>query len=86
MSLKLSPQKFVELLSSKGLTKCAFIYNQNLGKFDSHPSLKSVSEEISKLPDLHHHEAIFLSVAPKSKVLQGAFIHRTHRGPAAGGV
>ena len=36
--------------------------------------------------DFDDHEGVFVQVAPETGVLQGAFVHRTCRGQAAGGV
>ncbi|KAJ3107310.1 hypothetical protein HDU97_004449 [Phlyctochytrium planicorne] len=36
--------------------------------------------------DFEEHEGIFVQIGEKSGTLQGAFVHRTCRGPAAGGV
>ncbi len=37
-------------------------------------------------PDFDGHEAVFLQISPRTGVLQSAFVHRTCRGQAAGGV
>ncbi len=46
---------------------------------------EELCREVEALSDFADHEAIFLQVAPSSGKLMAAFVHKTCRGPAAGG-
>ncbi|KAI9594356.1 hypothetical protein BDF19DRAFT_445665 [Syncephalis fuscata] len=53
----------------------------------SHPFLQPLADFFAQeSTDFNGHEGVFAQIGPKSGVLQGAFVHRTCRGPAAGGV
>lgn len=52
----------------------------------SHTSFDSLAVEISELPDFREHQAAFFQVGARSGYLHSAFLHRTKRGPGAGGV
>eukprot|EP00842_Homolaphlyctis_polyrhiza_P000040 jgi/Hompol1/1036/HPOL_004094-RA len=84
--LKLSPQAFVELLRSKNIS--TFHFATLNGKLTaSHPFLQPVADFFqAEADDYDGHEGIFVQIGPKSGVLQSAAVHRTCRGPAAGGV
>jgi len=53
----------------------------------SHPVLEGLARALRQRPvGFDDHEAIFLAVGPETGVLLGAFVHRTVRGQAQGGV
>ncbi|CAI2180523.1 11126_t:CDS:10, partial [Funneliformis geosporum] len=85
--LSLSPKSFISVLRSHGITKFHAYFNQITGKtVASHPILQPIGEYFTQEGiDFDKHEGIFGQIGPKSGVLQGAFVHRTCRGAAAGG-
>lgn len=83
MMSKLRVEQFTEALLSQG-GRIALI-NQGGKMIASAPGFDVLSTEISAHPDFAQHEAIFLEVSPSTKLLMSAFLHRTCRGPAAGG-
>ncbi|RIA96894.1 hypothetical protein C1645_732868 [Glomus cerebriforme] len=82
-----SPKSFISALRSHGITKFHAHFNRNTGKvIASHPILQPIGDYfVQEGIDFDKHEGIFGQIGPKSGVLQGAFIHRTCRGAAAGG-
>ena len=86
--LDLSPQQFVEFLKNESIKKFHFVYDDKKKKMiSSHIQLQSIADFISAdTRDFMMHEGAFFQLTKKHDVLQGAFIHRTNRGQAAGGV
>ena len=86
--LKLSPQQFVLFLKENDIHRFYFVYDaqQNQVK-SSHSQLEPIAEFIqADRRDFMQHEGLFFQISPRYDALQGAFVHRTHRGQAAGGV
>lgn len=53
----------------------------------SHPALDPIRELCQRdTRDFHDHEGLFFEVGPESGALLSAFVHRTRRGQAAGGL
>nr|MDA3861995.1 hypothetical protein [Melioribacteraceae bacterium] len=69
-------------------SKMYFIYDKESRRVEaSHSELKKVAEYLQNSSiDFEQHEGIFIQVSSKYDMLLGAFIHRTNRGQAAGGV
>ena len=86
--IELSPQDFILFLKQKGIRKFYFIYDKNKNiVLSSHPELTPIAEFImNDRRDFNEHEGLFFQVSKKFETLQGAFVHRTNRGQAAGGV
>ncbi|MBI4811647.1 MAG: Glu/Leu/Phe/Val dehydrogenase [Ignavibacteriales bacterium] len=86
--IDLSPGQFIDFLKKENITRCYFIYDaKNEIVRTSHKQLLPIAEFIQNdKRDFMMHEGIFLQVSRKYDTLQGAFIHRTNRGQAAGGV
>ena len=86
--LQLPPQEFVGFLKKEKITRFYFVFDQKSKTVKtSHPQLQQIAEFIQfDQRDFMMHEGIFLQVSRKYETLQGAFIHRTKRGQAAGGV
>jgi glutamate dehydrogenase/leucine dehydrogenase len=86
--LQLSTQEFVEFLSSNHIRRFYFVYDKKNKKVvSSHKILNPIAEFInSDKRDFNFHEGLFFQVTRKYDTLQGAFVHRTNRGQAAGGV
>jgi leucine dehydrogenase len=86
--LTLTPQQFVDYLKKENISRFYFGYNPEK-KFlmSSHPQLQGIADFIqSDQRDFMQHEGLFFQISKKYDTLQGAFVHRTNRGQAAGGV
>jgi len=83
-----SPLQFISFLKQENIKKFYFIYDSNNKKMKaSHPQLQPIADFIdSDTRDFMKHEGLFFQVTEKYDTLLGAFIHRTNRGQAAGGV
>jgi len=86
--LQITPQEFIAFLKNENITRFYFVYDaKNKIVRSSHKQLQQIAEFIqSDKRDFMTHEGIFIQVSRKYDILQGAFIHRTKRGQAAGGV
>ena len=86
--LRQSPKKFVEHLKKENIFRFYFAYDPKSKKVrSSHPQLESIAKFIdTDNRDFMQHEGLFFQITQKFSVLQGAFVHRTRRGQAAGGV
>ena len=80
---QLSVEQFTRALASRG-GRIAVI-NKNGELRASLSGFEMLSTELMWHADFADHEAIFFQVSPSSGRLMGAFVHRTIRGPAAGG-
>ncbi len=86
--IELSPQNFIQFLRQNDIKRFYFVYDSKQNKLiTSHPQLVPVAKfiEVDKR-DFNFHEGLFFQLAENSDTLLGAFIHRTNRGQAAGGV
>jgi leucine dehydrogenase len=85
---RLSPTEFTDLLSSEGIRRFFLVWDEERGEVcPSHPSLEPLARLLGEdRRDFDRHEGFFVQVAPHTGVLQGASVHRTCRGQAAGGV
>jgi glutamate dehydrogenase/leucine dehydrogenase len=86
--LEKSPNDFILFLKKNLIKKFFFVFNPITKKIiASHKVLNEIAEEIqNSLHDFENHEGIFIQLSSKNNILLGAFIHRTNRGQAAGGV
>ncbi|RMF73771.1 MAG: Glu/Leu/Phe/Val dehydrogenase [Acidobacteria bacterium] len=77
-----------ERMREAGIVRAWLAHDPERGRYAaSHPLLEPLARWIERdAPDFAGHEAVFLQVGPRSGVLEGAFVHRTCRGQAAGGV
>jgi glutamate dehydrogenase/leucine dehydrogenase len=85
---RLSPRAFKDFLASEGIRRFFFVWDAE-GKAvrASHRQLDSLARMLGEdRRDFDRHEGFFVQVAPETGVLQGASVHRTCRGQAAGGV
>ena len=84
----LSPSAFKDLLVSEGIRRFFLVWDDERGEVRaSHPQLEPLARMLGNDPrDFDRHEGFFVQVAPDTGVLQGASVHRTCRGQAAGGV
>ncbi len=86
--LENNPQKFVSFLNEANIRQFYFVYDSTQKiVIASHPVLQPIADFIqSDTRDFLEHEGLFFRLTEKYDTLLGAFVHRTMRGQAAGGV
>lgn len=84
--LDISPEAFIDVLRSVGRTRAAFVCSKARSLSVSHPALEPFARAIAWERDFAEHEGLFFEIGPSTGALLGAFVHRTVRGQAAGGV
>ncbi|MEL6181794.1 MAG: Glu/Leu/Phe/Val dehydrogenase dimerization domain-containing protein [Myxococcota bacterium] len=86
--LSMSVQRFVGFLLQEGIGRAHLVYDRDQQKvIASHPQLEPLARYLeADTRDFMEHEGVFLQVNSTGTTLQGAFVHRTQRGQAAGGV
>jgi len=86
--LSQSPQEFITTLKAHNIKKFYFVYDDKSKSVKaSHKVLGEIAEYFQNTSfDFEKHEGMFFQVSSKYDMLMGAFIHRTNRGQAAGGV
>lgn len=84
----LDPQEFIRFLQDEDISRFYFVYDEGTGKVvPSHPRLLPLAEFFQNdKRDFLEHEGMFFQITREHETLQGAFVHRTCRGQAAGGV
>ncbi|MCG6927951.1 MAG: leucine dehydrogenase [Acidobacteria bacterium] len=84
----LSPSAFTGFLGKAGIRRFFLVWDEERGEVRaSHPQLAPLARLLGNdRRDFDRHEGFFVQVAPETGVLQGASVHRTCRGQAAGGV
>lgn len=85
--LHLSPGDFIDFLKKEEIQRFHFVYDESARKLiSSHSALQPIAEQIlANKRDFDAHEGLFFQVTHEYPTLQGAFVHRTNRGQAAGG-
>ncbi len=88
MLLEMNPQEFVQFLKEEKIKRFYFVYEKGTKTVKaSHPALQELADFIQNdKRDFMEHEGAFFQISSAYDVLQGAFVHRTNRGQAAGGV
>jgi leucine dehydrogenase len=83
-----APTDFVSYLSAQGIRRFSFVYDGNSDSLvSSHPQLQPIALHLgSDSRDFESHEGLFFQLHTDGRTLLGAFVHRTCRGQAAGGV
>ena len=86
--LTISPTAFVSWLKENNIQRFHLALDQTSGRMvASHDVLQPLADFINAdKRDFMGHEGLFFQVTQKHDTLQGAFVHRTCRGQAAGGV
>lgn len=86
--LDLEPQAFVRFLREKRIDRFHLVTEPDTGKVvPSHSELQPLADFVQNDGrDFRGHEGMFFQVSREYDTLQGAFVHRTVRGQAAGGV
>ncbi len=79
---------FCAFLRQEGIRRFFFVWdNENSCVVSSHPQLQPLAEFLqADTRDFDRHEGFFAQLGEDTGVLQGASVHRTCRGQAAGGV
>jgi glutamate dehydrogenase/leucine dehydrogenase len=80
--------EFIELMRSNDCQRVWWVWDPATETVKvSHPFLREIAEWMQDDPvDYQRHEGVFLQIGQKTGALQGAFVHNTVRGQAAGGV
>jgi glutamate dehydrogenase/leucine dehydrogenase len=86
--LNMHPQELVRFLRANGIRRFHFIHDAHRRTMTaSHPRLQPIADFVlADQRDFMEHEGAFFQVSREHDTLQGAFVHRTRRGQAAGGV
>ncbi|HPN38649.1 MAG TPA: Glu/Leu/Phe/Val dehydrogenase dimerization domain-containing protein [Melioribacteraceae bacterium] len=86
--LKQEPAKFIAFLKENKIKKFYFVTDEKTNKVvSSHDELKPIAEYINAdKRDYLKHEGMFFELSEKYDSLYGAFVHKTNRGQAAGGL
>ncbi len=86
--IRVSPPSLVEFCKDLGIHRFYLVYDSRSGDVRaSHPQLEPWAQFLgSDTRDFMQHEGLFFQITPQYDTLQGAFIHCTRRGQAAGGV
>ena len=86
--LSRSPQEFIEFLNQENISRFYFIYDDESSTVKpSHSLLQPIADFLQNdKRDFQKHEGLFVQLSSKYDTLLGAFVHRTNRGQAAGGV
>jgi leucine dehydrogenase len=86
--LNMHPQEFVRFLRTEGIRRFHLVHDAGAKTMTaSHPQLQPLADFIlTDQRDFMEHEGAFFQVSNEHDTLQGAFVHRTRRGQAAGGV
>ena len=83
-----APERFVKTLQEQGLCRAYVITDPHSGAIvSSHPVMRSVVKALEEdSRDYDAHEGCFFEIGAQSGHLLSAFVHKTIRGQAAGGV
>ncbi len=83
-----NPQEFISFLQQNSINRFSLVYDKNTKIVNvSHPLLQELADFINAdKRDFMQHEGMLFQVSEKYDVLYGAFIHKTNRGQASGGL
>ncbi len=86
--LKQTPKEFINFLKKEKIKRFYFVYDTKKETVvASHSQLQSIADFLNNdKRDFMKHEGLFFQLTEKYDILQGAFVHRTNRGQASGGV
>jgi glutamate dehydrogenase/leucine dehydrogenase len=86
--IKQSPEQFIAFLKAEGIKRFFFAYDcVKKSVITSHKQLETIATFLNDdRRDFMRHEGLFFQLTDQYDILQGAFVHRTQRGQAAGGV
>src|SRR4051812_18852197 len=82
------PQEIVKILKEYNINRFYFVFDdKEQCLVSSHEILQPIADYFSSdKRDFSNHEGLFFQLCQKYETLLGAFIHKTTRGQAAGGV
>ena len=81
-----NPKQFTEFLKAEKIRRFYFVYVKQK-VIASHKQLEKIAAFLNdNCHDFMKHEGLFFQLTDKYDILQGAFVHRTKRGQAVGGV
>lgn len=85
---RLSPAEFRDALLHAGISRCFLVWDAEAQRLvASHALLEPLARLLeADKRDFEQHEGVFLAIGSDTRALHGAFVHRTCRGQAAGGV
>ncbi len=83
-----TPTEFIKFLKEENISRFYLVYDKKRNRvMASHPKLNEFAQFLENdKRDFEEHEGIFIQLSSQYDTLLGAFIHRTNRGQAAGGV
>jgi leucine dehydrogenase len=82
-----TPDAFAARLQTEGRRRAYLLHDPDSGTYrPSHPLLGELAEHLAQAPDADAHEAVFFEVGRETGALFAAFLHRTTRGQAQGGL
>ena len=86
--LSLTPAEFIKFLRREKINKFFFVFDDKAKSLKaSHAQLQPIADFFTNdKRDFIGHEGWFCKISEKYDMILGAFIHRTNRGQAAGGV
>lgn len=86
--LELSPADFVKFLKENNIRRSFVVHDQETGKAQvSHPALQELAHFFDNDDvDYKEHEGTFMALGMRTGALMGAFVWRTDRGQACGGI
>ncbi len=86
--LSATPAEFIIFLKKENIKKFFFVYDDKKKSLTaSHPILQPIADFFTNdKRDFIEHEGWFCKVSDEYDMIHGAFVHRTNRGQAAGGV
>ena len=86
--MQLSVVEFIQFLKDNAIENFYLVYDKEKHKvIASHSQLQELAEEITAdKRDFMQHEGMFFQLNTQYDILQAAFIHKTNRGQASGGL
>lgn len=83
-----TPVQFISFLKKEKIKRFYFVFDAKSQKVvPSHKQLQPIADFLNNdKRDFMKHEGLFFQLTDKYDIIQGAFVHRTNRGQAAGGV
>ncbi|XP_078676478.1 leucine dehydrogenase-like [Branchiostoma floridae x Branchiostoma belcheri] len=86
--LAMDPNRFAGHLQKLGIKRCFVVWDFEEGKVKvSHPELEELAQFCAAdKVNYDEHEGVFMEVGRRTGVLMGAFVWRTYRGQACGGI
>jgi len=86
--LKSSPLQFIDFLKQNNINRFSFVYDKNNKSLKaSHAVLQEMADVIAAdKTDFMQHEGLLFQISQEYDILFGAFIHKTNRGQASGGL